>query len=117
MWVGVFTLLLARNIISESNGCQRNKAEIQRLQEVPAFLNAGKDPRRDDEEEQCDNNGEAGGMECGELGSENGPSVMEVGNRTVRHQDHDPLHHSREEHKRSGNPKEGVEYTKGLPFV
>lgn len=62
MWVVLFTLVLSGDIIPEANGCQRNEAEIQRLQKVPVLLQADKDPCRDDEEEQCDDDGKADGM-------------------------------------------------------
>lgn len=52
MWVVLFTVGLSRDIIPKANGGQRDETEIQRLQKVPVLLHAGKDPGRDDEDEQ-----------------------------------------------------------------
>lgn len=65
MWVVLCTLVLSGDIIPEANSCQRNEAEIQRLQKVPGLLQADKDPCRDDEEEHGDDDGKADGMNSG----------------------------------------------------
>lgn len=62
VWVVAFTVGLSRDIIPEANGRQRDETEIQRLQEVPVLLQVDKDQRRDDEEEQGHDDGQAGRM-------------------------------------------------------
>lgn len=117
MWIGLFTVGLSGDIIPEANGCQRDETEVQRLQEVPVLLQADEDPRRDDEEQQGHEEGEAGGVDGGELGLGHRPPMVEVGHWASGHHDHDPLHHSREEEEGEGDAKDGVEDTEGLPFI
>lgn len=62
---GLFTVCLSWDIIPEANCCQRDETEIQRLKKVPVLLHAGKDPSRDDEEEQGHDDGKAGSMDGG----------------------------------------------------
>lgn len=56
MWVVLFTVGLAGDIIPQADGCKRYETEIQRLQKVPVLLQASKDPRRNEEEEQGHDN-------------------------------------------------------------
>lgn len=111
------TVRLAGDIIPEADGCKRDETEIQRLQEVPVLLQAGEDPRGDDEEQQGHEDAEAGGVYGSQLRFRHGPSTVEVGHRTAAHQDHDPLHHDGEEEEGDGDATEGVEDAEGLPFI
>ncbi len=117
MWIVIFTAGLSGYVIPEANGRKRDETEIQRLQKVPLLLQAGKDPRRDDEKEQRHDDGQAGSMYGGQLGFRHGPSTVEVGHRASTHLGHNPLHHNREEEERDGDAKEGVEDAEGLPFI
>lgn len=65
MWIFLFAVALSGNVIPEANGCQRDETEIQRIQKVPLLLQANKDPRRDEEEEQGQHDGEADGVDRG----------------------------------------------------
>lgn len=117
MWVILFTVGLPGDIISEADGCQGDKTEVQRLQKTPVLLQADKDTCRDDEEQKSHDEGQAGGMYGSQLWFRHGPAPVEVFHWTSSYQDHDPLHHDGEEKEGDWDAQEGVEDAESLPFV
>lgn len=108
---------LARNVVPEADGAQRYEAEVERLQEVPVLLDAGEDSRRDEEQEDGGEDGEAGGVGSRQPGRRHGPAAVEVGHGPVAHHGHDPLHQQREQEEGDRDATQGVDNAEGLPFV
>lgn len=108
---------LARHVVPKADGAQRYEAEVERLQEVPVLLQAGEDPRRDEEEHDGHEESQAGGVCSSQPGRRHAPAPVEVGHRPLGHHRHDPLHQQREQEERHRDAAEGVEDAEGLPFI
>lgn len=113
----VVAVRLAGHIVAQADGAQRYEAEVERLQEVPVPLQAGEDPRWDEEQDDGHEDGQASGVRHRQPGRRHAPAPVEVGHGPLGHHGHDPLHQQREQEEGDRDAAQGVEDAEGLPFI
>lgn len=91
------------NVVSKANGRERDKAEVERLQEVPVVLQPREDGSGDKEKAGDGQYGEHAGVDDGHHRLGQAPLPVDVRDWPPCAVHHDPLHRSREEEEGEGD--------------
>ncbi len=94
---------LPRYIVSQADGAEGNKAEVEGLQEVPVLLQRREDGGGDEEEARDGQRGEQSGVNDGHQWFGKAPARVDVHDGPPCAENHDPLHHGSEEEEGEGD--------------
>lgn len=108
---------LPGDVVSQANGCERDEAEVERLQEVPVLLQAREDGSGDEQEAGHGQDGEHAGVDDGHHRLGQTPLPVDVGDGPPRTVHHDPLHGGREEEEGEGDANSRVDDAEGLSAI
>lgn len=104
-------------VVSQADGGEGNKAEVEGLQEVPVLLQRWEDGSRDEEEARDGQHGEQTSMNNGHQWLWQAPLSVDVHDWPPCAEHHDPLHRSGEEEEGEGDANRRVDDAEGLSAI
>lgn len=108
---------LSRYVVTQTDGAERNEAEVEGLQEVPVLLQCWEDGGGDEEEARDGQSGEQSGVYDSHQWLGQAPAPVDVHDWPPRAEHHDPLHYSSEEEEGKGDANHWVDNAEGLPAI